>query len=260
MTTNAENNSFVDNGILYIVPTLTADVIGAQNVFDGYTFNITGCTSVNATECGAISNKTTHTIINPIQSARLTTNFSRSIQYGRVEVRAKLPRGDWIWPAIWMLPTNDTYGPWPMSGEIDIMEARGNGPDYPAQGTNFVRGSLNWGPISFINSVAKTFGWWTIRRKTYADDFHTYALEWTEEFIRIYVDSRLTKMLDLRFNEPFFKRGDYPTAVFNGTEEIVLQNPWEKANSNAAPFDQREYLSFLSCMNFLRIHHLQRST
>ena len=98
-----------------------------------------------------------------------------------------------------------------------------------------------------------------VRRKTYADDFHTYALEWTEDFIRIYVDSRLTKMLDLRLNEPFFKRGDYPTTVFNGTEEIVLQNPWAAANSNAAPFDQRNVLFFLHRkhlkLTFLRLQH-----
>lgn len=66
-------------------------------------------------------------------SARLSTINSHSIKYGRVEVVAKLPRGDWLWPAIWMLPVNDVYGAWPASGEIDIMEARGNGISYPAQ-------------------------------------------------------------------------------------------------------------------------------
>jgi beta-glucanase (GH16 family) len=64
-------------------------------------------------------------------SARISTKNHYSITYGRVEVRAKLPRGDWLWPAIWMLPNSGT---WPMSGEIDIMEARGNGPEYAAQG------------------------------------------------------------------------------------------------------------------------------
>lgn len=43
------------------------------------------------------------------------------------------PVTDQLWPAIWMLPVNDTYGPWPLSGEIDIMESRGNGRDYPDQ-------------------------------------------------------------------------------------------------------------------------------
>lgn len=66
-------------------------------------------------------------------SARLTTKNSHHITYGKVEIRAKLPQGDWLWPALWMLPVDDAYGPWPLSGEIDIMESRGNGVDYKAQ-------------------------------------------------------------------------------------------------------------------------------
>ena len=53
-------------------------------------------------------------------SARISTQKSYSIKYGRVEVVAKIPQGDWLWPAIWMLPVNNTYGPWPLSGEIDV--------------------------------------------------------------------------------------------------------------------------------------------
>jgi len=67
--------------------------------------------------------------------------------------------------------------------EIDIMEARGNGPSYPKQGTNVVRGSLNWGPMSELNRVWKTYGWWAMRRGTFAQDFHTYAVEWDQDFM-----------------------------------------------------------------------------
>lgn len=56
-------------------------------------------------------------LINPIQSARLRTIDSASIKYGKVEVRARLPRGDWLWPAIWMLPKYSAYGGWPASGK-----------------------------------------------------------------------------------------------------------------------------------------------
>jgi beta-glucanase (GH16 family) len=65
-------------------------------------------------------------ILNPIQSAKITTAETFSFTYGRVEVRAKLPKGDWLWPAIWLLPARNEYGMWPASGEIDIMESRGN--------------------------------------------------------------------------------------------------------------------------------------
>ena len=94
MTTNSPNNSFVEDGKLYLVPTLTSDVIGKDAVLDGHTFNITGCTAVNVTTgCGAVSNLTAGTVINPVMSARISTKNSHHIQYGRVEVRAKLPRG-----------------------------------------------------------------------------------------------------------------------------------------------------------------------
>ncbi|THH03826.1 hypothetical protein EW145_g5982 [Phellinidium pouzarii] len=242
MATASPNNSYVEDGILYIVPTLTADEIGESAIFNGYTYNITGCTTLNATACGAVSNITTQNVINPVQSARLSTVNSTSIKYGRIEVIARLPEGDWLWPAIWMLPVNNTYGPWPMSGEIDIMEARGNAPSYPAQGRNYVRSSLNWGPTTFINSVAKTFGWWRERHFAYSDGFHKYTLEWNEEFLRCYVDDRNTDMLQLKFNKPFFERGDYPQTVINGSAEIPLTNPWVNAGDNAAPFDQQFYL------------------
>ncbi|KZT63256.1 glycoside hydrolase family 16 protein [Daedalea quercina L-15889] len=242
MTTDSSNNSFVQDGRLYIVPTLTSDVIGYSNVMNGYTYNISGCTTSNKTACGAVSNSSSGAVINPVMSARLSTVNSHSIKYGKVEVVAKLPTGDWLWPAIWMMPVNDVYGAWPASGEIDIMEARGNGIDYPSQGINYVRSSLNWGPFSFLNGVAKTYGWWTNRRKTYADAFHTYSVEWTPEFIRMYVDTRLDYMLQLAFNEPFFDRGDFPETIANGSEYIVTPDPWVNGTKNVAPFDQSFYL------------------
>jgi beta-glucanase (GH16 family) len=264
MTTSSTNNSYVQDGYLYITPTLTSDIIGIDNVLNGYTYNLTDCTynstnsdtlpggtnssTFDATAyyqaCGVVSNTTSGTVINPVQSARISTRNSASIQYGRVEVRAKLPRGDWLWPAIWMLPVNNTYGPWPLSGEIDIMESRGNPRSYPNQGIDYVRGTLNWGPLSFLNAFYKTFGWWTQRRTDYGEAFHTYVLEWTSSFLRIYVDTRLDFMLELNFNEPFFTRGDFPAVVENGSTPIVLQNPWVNG-TNATPFDQRGYLSHI---------------
>jgi hypothetical protein len=124
------------------------------------------------------------------------------------------------------------------------MESRGNAPTYTEQGRNYVRGSLNWGPTTLLNAVYKTYGWWTMRRNSYDQAFHTYSLEWTEDWMRIYVDSRLHHLLDLRFNKPFWQRGDFPDVVQNGSNIVALQNPWA-ANAtvaNAAPFDQDFYL------------------
>ncbi|KAF6763686.1 glucan 1,3-beta-glucosidase [Ephemerocybe angulata] len=262
MTTASQNNSFVKDGKLYIVPTLTSDNIGSNAVFDQTVYNITGCT-FNKTRpdngfvlrqgervfdvdgyvkaCSRVSNATSGVVINPVQSARLSTIKSASIRYGRVEVRAKLPHGDWLWPAIWMLPKDNKYGVWPMSGEIDIMESRGNGLRYTAHGSNYVQGSLHWGPAPTLNGNPKTYSWWSNKRESFADKFHTYTLEWTDKWLRISVDSRLHTLLDLRFNKPFFDRGDFPPIISNGSSLVPLPNPWADG-SNATPFDQDFYL------------------
>ena len=67
-------------------------------------------------------------------------------------------------------------------------------------------------------------------------------MEWTPEFLRIYVDSRLTYSLYLKFDEPFFKRGDFPPIVQNDTDFISTPNPWKDGTKNVAPFDQPFYL------------------
>ncbi|KAJ7898680.1 concanavalin A-like lectin/glucanase domain-containing protein [Mycena olivaceomarginata] len=280
MTTASDANSFVRDGQLYLVPTLTSDVLPEGSILDGAVYNLTGCTynlthssgyttsghgaaGINTTEgtsggggiapdapldlpaylaaCSAVSNATEGKILPPVMSARISTRRSASIKFGRVEVRAKLPTGDWLWPAIWMLPVDSVYGGWPLSGEIDIMEARGNGPSYNKQGINYVRSSLNWGPATFLNAVAKTYGWWVRRRGRYDDGFHTYALEWSEDFIRMYVDSRLQYMFETKIKQSFWERGDFPTVVQNGSQSVVLDNPWVNG-TKAAPFDQRFYL------------------
>jgi len=152
-----------------------------------------------------------------------------------------MPNGDWLWPALWMLPTENVYGPWPLSGEIDIVESRGNGIEYTGRGSNFVQGSLNWGPTTYLDGVSKSYSWWTEKRTSFASGFHTYVLEWTQDFLRIYVDTRLHTLLDFRFNQPFFKRGDFPQIIFNGSGLAPLPNPWING-SYSTPFDQEFYL------------------
>jgi beta-glucanase (GH16 family) len=150
MTTTSTNNSFVKDGFLYIVPTLTSDQLGSNARADGTVYNMTDCTfNLTRPDNGFITkngqrvfdadnyykNCSGVTIINPVQSARLTTRNSASIRFGRVEIRAKMPTGDWLWPAMWMLPRDNVYGPWPLSGEIDMVESRRNGLRYTARCT-----------------------------------------------------------------------------------------------------------------------------
>ncbi|KAJ7077220.1 glycoside hydrolase family 16 protein [Mycena epipterygia] len=271
MTTGSSNNSFLQNGNLYLVPTLTP----GYPFPDGTTYNSTDCTfnltAPNAgfnvppppgspagtpnsfdwngyfAACSRTTNSTAGSIINPVQSARVTTLISAgALRYGRIEVRAKMPTGDWLWPAIWMLPVSNAYGPWPRSGEIDIVESRGNAIKYTNRGSNYVQGALNWGPTPALNGVGHSYSWWTERRKSFTSGFHTYVLEWTDEWLRISVDTRLHTLLDIKFNEPFWKRGEFPQTVVGSDGHLEpLLNPWANAtgaSANAAPFDQDFYL------------------
>ncbi|GFZ47910.1 hypothetical protein JCM24511_05657 [Saitozyma sp. JCM 24511] len=260
-TTASSNNSFVKDGVLYIVPTLTADALGAAAITNGYTLNLTSdgtCTSSNVSECVAVSNSSTNSIVNPVQSARLVTRGKVSIKYGKVEVTARMPLGDWLWPAIWMLPQNNTYGAWPASGEIDyiharyalssyslrlkIAESRGNAPSYPGGGVDKIQGGIHWGPLPQFDSWWKTFGTQQNRIRGYHQDYHKYTLEWDERYLSIYIDNRVYSTLDLSMNQPFWNRGNFPTYYVNGTDTLKLSNPWVLGTGNASPFDQSFYL------------------
>lgn len=94
-----------------------------------------------------------------------------------------------------MLPVKNVYGSWPASGEIDLMEARGNLPTYGAQGLNYVRSSLNYGPFAAI--MTKIYGWQSEKRSSYDQAFHTYTLEWTDQWMRVSVDSKIKATLDM---------------------------------------------------------------
>ena len=121
------------------------------------------------------------------------------------------------------------------------MEARGNDASYPGQGRNFVRSSVNWGPLPTL--VARIFGWQSQKQSTFADGFHTYTLEWDSKFMRFSVDSRLHAMLRVDINrhgkgKGFFHRGGFPPTAQNGSTEVVVQDPWTQYGVTA-PFDRR---------------------
>ena len=124
----------------------------------------------------------------PYTSARMTTQNKVDIQYGRVEMRAKLPKGQGSWPAFWMMPTDSVYGGWPKSGEIDIMEAVNLGAAR-ADGTEekSIYGTIHYGagPGSDFSGNSHT------PTTSPADSFNTYAIEWQEGEIRWYFNNVL---------------------------------------------------------------------
>ncbi len=115
-------------------------------------------------------------------SASITTEGTFAWTYGRIEARAKLPKGKGVWPAIWMLGTNISTVGWPKCGEIDIMEYVGHTP-------NAVYGTLHWGR-SYKSPDKKSSGK-EFKTPAPADDFHIYAIEWTPERIDLYYDKTL---------------------------------------------------------------------
>jgi len=107
-------------------------------------------------------------------SARINSKNKGDWKYGRMEAKIKLPKGQGIWPAFWMLSTEEKFGEWPASGEIDIMENIGSKPDQ-------IIGTLHYGPV------------WTFKNDTAfladPDIFHTYSVQWTPDSIEWFVDN-----------------------------------------------------------------------
>lgn len=176
--------------------------------------------------------------VKPYTSAKLDSKMKADFTYGRFEVRAKLPSGQGSWPAVWMLPTDDVYGGWPHSGEIDIVEAV-NLKTSDADGNieSYVHGTLHYGK-SYPDNDQSGKAYLLPADANPADDFHTYAVEWQEGEIRWYVDGYLyqTQLKSaLKFNSKgtaSLKHKGWYTHNFD-TITGELATSWDNA-----PYDQ----------------------
>jgi len=139
-------------------------------------------------------------------SSRLRTKRKGDWLQGRFEIRAKLPEGQGVWPAVWMLPTDNCYGGWPHSGEIDIMELLGHQP-------NKVHGTLHF--TDRARAHKSNGGELVLTTGSFTDGFHVFGLDWEPAEMRWSVDGRLFHSV---------------TNWSSGT------------NSFPAPFDQRFHL------------------
>lgn len=141
-------------------------------------------------------------------SARLRTIDKGDWRYGRFEVRAKLPVGQGMWPAIWMLPSSEIYGAWAASGEIDIMELRGDVP-------NEVLGTIYFGrPFPEQQWTSATYA---LPSGDFASDFHVFELQWDPWEFRWYVDGVLYRTE----RDWFSVNAAYP-APFNNEFHLLL--------------------------------------
>ncbi|MDG2471674.1 MAG: family 16 glycosylhydrolase [Pseudomonadales bacterium] len=147
---------------------------------------------------------------NSYTSSRMRTKGKAEWIYGRFEMRAKLPSGQGLWPAFWMLPTNSPYGAWAASGEIDIMESKGSDPSN-------IHGTIHYGDQWPYNEYQGG----TFRTNTSTNEsFFTYAVEWEPTEIRWYIKDDFG-------NEYHYKTLDW----------------WYSSNGNyPAPFDSEFHL------------------
>ncbi len=131
-------------------------------------------------------------------SARIRTKGLADFTFGRFEARIKLLTGQGLWPAFWMLSTNEPYGGWPQSGEIDIMEMLGQEPEKAF-------GTIHYGDPYPNNQFQGTD--FVLYNQTYDQDFHEFAVEWEPGVIRWYVDDNLYQTLTSNdvapYNWPF---------------------------------------------------------
>ncbi|MEM9075466.1 MAG: glycoside hydrolase family 16 protein [Bacteroidota bacterium] len=140
-------------------------------------------------------------------SSRLLTKDRFEQQYGRFEARIRLPFGQGIWPAFWMLGADIDENPWPGAGEIDIMEYRGQEP-------SILVGSIHGPGYNGGDAISKEF---TLENDRFDTGFHIFGIEWGPDFINFYVDDVLYNQLTPEdvdeetdgegvwvFNKPFF--------------------------------------------------------
>ncbi len=118
--------------------------------------------------------------VREFSSARIRSKRRGDWKYGRFDIRAKLPKGQGIWPAIWMLPSDEKYGGWAASGEIDIMEFKGQEP-------NKIHATLHFGD-PWPKNRFKT-GTFELKKGDFTDDFHTFSIDWRKDKVVWFVDN-----------------------------------------------------------------------
>ncbi len=148
---------------------------------------------------------------NYFTSGKVHSRNKQVFLYGRMEMRAKIPTGNGMWPAFWMMPEDNVYGGWAASGEIDIMEA--------VNATTEVHGTIHYGG-SWPNNTYSG-GSYSLGGTNFADEFHVYAVEWEADEIRWYVDGA---HYSTRYSWQWHSDGDpgNPLAPFDQEFYLIL--------------------------------------
>ena len=180
-------------------------------------------------------------------SARINTRDRFAFKYGRIEARIKLPSGQGLWPAFWLLSQDSPYGGWAATGEIDVLEAV----NLDGTGGNEIFSAIHFGGEESLGQNTSTSTTYTPSFDV-TEDFHTYAFEWDEFEMRWYVDGTLTMVENswfstaapypAPFDQPFYVLfnlavgGDFPGSP-NGTTPLpaTMEVDWVRVYSGEEP-------------------------
>jgi|GEM_PF-625334 len=165
-------------------------------------------------------------------SARLLTKGKRDFLFGRIDIRAKLPKGQGIWPALWSLGKNIDQVGWPACGEMDIMELLGHQP-------NKMYSTVHWAPPGggSTNLPAN----YVLPSGDFTQDYHIFTMEWATDVIKFYVDEQLITTVtranisgNYPFNDPFF-------LIFN----VAVGGFWPGNPDETTTFPQRMFVDYV---------------
>jgi len=167
-------------------------------------------------------------------SGKITTKDRQEFMYGKVVVSAKVPEGQGLWPAIWMMPARESlYGSWPKCGEIDIMEFLGNQVD------------TVYGTIHYGEPHAEQQGKYVLEGQSFADDFHEFSVEWEPGEMRFFIDGNLYHTVNDWYSEyPGVAIREYP-APFNQDFYVQLNlavgGTWPGNPDETTDFEKAEF-------------------
>ncbi|EDW29568.1 GL22887 [Drosophila persimilis] len=165
-------------------------------------------------------------IMPPIVAPRVSTKESFAIKYGRIEIRAKVPKGDWLVPLLLLEPLTEWYGQTGYeSGQLRVAMARGNSKLRMPHGKLVDGRSLYAGPVLSTDALQREDIWVSQRRNIhFGDDFHTYSLDWSSKRLRFSVDGQV-------YGE-----------MLSGFAELDLNTRWKRGGP-MAPFDRMFYIT-----------------
>ena len=168
-------------------------------------------------------------------SSRVTTQNKQSFKYGRIDIRAALPYGQGIWPALWMLGNDISSVGWPDCGEIDIMELVGG--DVSGGGDNVVHGTVHWDNGGTYANYGQSN---TLSDGIFANEFHVFSIVWNEQSITWYRDDIQYNVIDIspanmsEFDQEFF-------FIFN----VAVGGNWPGSPNSETEFPQTMIVDYV---------------